>query len=135
MFLNSPGYYSRLKRNWKQYLCKILGRKYGALWEMLKWGIDHFHRDHNAPCSPPAKKRLHNHCFQFLMGIIDIPREIKDNCYAKFRGGGGGGRGFGYKKRVLVYLKIMNIWFLSKCVLFLVTFTNVMVFPFRREHY
>ena len=42
---------------------------------------------------PPAKKRLHNHCFQFLMGIIDIPREIKDNCYAKFRGGGGGGKG------------------------------------------
>ena len=53
---------------------------------------------------PPPKKRLHNHCFQFLMGIIDVPIEIEGNCYAKSWGGGGG-----YKKRLLVYVKIMNI--------------------------
>ena len=55
---------------------------------------------------PPQKKRLHNHCFQFLMGIIDVPIEIEGNCCEKFCGGGGGG---GYKKRLLVYVKIMNI--------------------------
>ena len=27
----------------------------------------------------PKKKKLHNHCFQFLLGITVIPREIKDN--------------------------------------------------------
>ena len=36
--------------------------------------IDHFHRDHNAPCLSP--KLLHNHCFQFLLRID----------YAKFWG-------------------------------------------------
>ena len=44
--------------------------------------IHHFHIDHNASCLPP--KILHNHCFQFLQGITLIPREIKDNGYAKF---------------------------------------------------
>ena len=29
--------------------------------------IRHFHIDHNALCLPP--KTLHNHCFQFLLGI------------------------------------------------------------------
>ena len=53
---------------------------------------------------PPQKKGLHNHCFQFLMGIIDVPIEIEDNCkIAKSWGGGG------YEKRLLVYVKIMNI--------------------------
>ena len=33
---------------------------------------------------PP--KILHNHCFQFLLGIIVVPREIKDNDYAKLLG-------------------------------------------------
>jgi len=42
----------------------------------------HFHRDYNAPCLPP--KILHNHCFQFLLGITVVPREIQDNRYAKF---------------------------------------------------
>ena len=27
---------------------------------------------------------LHKHCFQFLLGIIFVPREIKDNSYANF---------------------------------------------------
>ena len=44
--------------------------------------IHHFHTDHNAPCLPP--KILHNHCFQFLLGITVVPREIEKNDYAKF---------------------------------------------------
>ena len=28
---------------------------------------------------------LHNHCFQFLLGITVVPREIKDTTYAKFK--------------------------------------------------
>ena len=40
---------------------------------------------------PP--KLLHNHCFQFLLGITVVPREIKDNTYAKFK----------------VYKKIVNL--------------------------
>ena len=27
---------------------------------------------------------LHNHCFQLLLGITVVPREIEDNGYAKF---------------------------------------------------
>ena len=43
-----------------------------------------FHIEHNAPCPPPPPaKRLHNHCFQFLLGITVAPRAIKDNGYAK----------------------------------------------------
>ena len=33
--------------------------------------------DHNA-------KFLHNYCFQFILGITVVPREIEDNGYAKF---------------------------------------------------
>ena len=47
--------------------------------------IHHFHIGHNAPClPPPPPKILHNHCFWFLLGITVVPREIKDNGYAKF---------------------------------------------------
>ena len=42
------------------------------------------HRDLNAPCIPP--KILHTHCFQFLLGITVIPRQIQGNDYAKFWG-------------------------------------------------
>ena len=45
---------------------------------------------------PP--KLLHNHCFQFLLGITVVPREIKDNTYAKFK----------------VYKKIVNLEEFSK---------------------
>ena len=41
------------------------------------------------PLPTPPKKRLHNHCFQFFMGITVVPREIEDSCYAKFDGGRG----------------------------------------------
>ena len=50
--------------------------------------IHHFHIGHNAPClpppPPPPPNILHNHCFWFLLGITVVPREIKDNGYAKF---------------------------------------------------
>ena len=35
---------------------------------------------------PPSKKKWRNHCFQFLLGITAIPREIQDNGYVKFWG-------------------------------------------------
>ena len=46
--------------------------------------ILHFHLDDNAPCLSP--KALHSHWFQLLLGITVVPKEIKDNTYAKFRG-------------------------------------------------
>ena len=36
---------------------------------------------------------FHKHYFQFLLGITVILREIDDNGYAKFGGGGGGKQG------------------------------------------
>ena len=51
--------------------------------------IHHFHIDHNAPSIPPPPKSLHDHCSQFLLGITVVPREIQDNSYEKFGGGGG----------------------------------------------
>ena len=32
-----------------------------------------------------------NRCFQFPLGVTVVPREIEDNGYAKFGGGGGAG--------------------------------------------
>ena len=49
--------------------------------------IHHFYIDHNAPClpfPPPPPRLFHIHCFQFLLGITVIPREIEDNGYASF---------------------------------------------------
>ena len=37
-----------------------------------------------APTPPPSKKKLRNHCFQFLLGITVIPSEIENNGYVKF---------------------------------------------------
>ena len=54
--------------------------------------IHHFHRDHRAHCLRAIPiKILHNHCFQFPLGIIFIPREIEDRCDEKKMGGGGRG--------------------------------------------
>ena len=54
--------------------------------------IHHYHIDYNVLCLPP--KNLHSHCFQFLLGIKVIPREIKDNDFSFFFfwGGGKGGK-------------------------------------------
>ena len=49
--------------------------------------IHHFQIDHNAPCRPtppPPPRLLHIHCFQFLLGITVVPREIEDNGFASF---------------------------------------------------
>ena len=55
--------------------------------------IHHFHRHHRAHCLRAIPiKILHNHCFQFPLGIIFIPREIEDRCYEKKMGGGGGNK-------------------------------------------
>ena len=59
--------------------------------EMHKRSIRYFHIDHKAPCLPP--KILHNYCVQFLLGNTVVPREIEDNGYTIFLGGGGAGRG------------------------------------------
>ena len=47
-------------------------------------GIRHFHIVHNALCLPP--KILHKHCFQFLLRLTIVPKEIENNAYAKFLG-------------------------------------------------
>ena len=51
--------------------------------------IHQFHRDNNAPCLPPPPEILHKLCFQFFLDacIRVVPREIKDNGYAKLLGG------------------------------------------------
>ena len=48
----------------------------------------------NVPClrSPTYPQILLNYCFQFLLTITVIPREIEGNGYAKFLGGGEGGK-------------------------------------------
>ena len=71
--------------------------------KLQHYTLHHFHQKHNASCL--SNNILQNNCFQFLLGITDIPREIKDNGYATFLfyfiylfiffflGGGGGGGG------------------------------------------
>ena len=46
--------------------------------------IGHFGKYHNILCLYP--QILHKHCFQFLLGITMVPRENKNNVYAKFGG-------------------------------------------------
>ena len=46
--------------------------------------IGHFGKYHNILCLSP--QILHKHCFQFLLGLIMVPRENKNNAYAKFGG-------------------------------------------------
>ena len=38
------------------------------------------------PLPPPQKKQIHDHCFQFLLGITVISRDIEDNAYANVWG-------------------------------------------------
>ena len=47
-------------------------------------GIGHFGKYHNTLCLSP--QILHKHCFQFLSGLTMVPRENKNNAYAKFWG-------------------------------------------------
>ena len=44
----------------------------------------HFGKYHNTLCLSPQS--LLKHCFQFLLGLTMVPRENKNNAYAKFGG-------------------------------------------------
>ena len=44
-------------------------------------------------------KILHKHCFQFLLGPFQLPRETEDNAYAKFGGD---------KQRALSYVMVFS---------------------------
>ena len=46
--------------------------------------IAHLGKYHNTLCL--SAKILHKHCFQFLYGRTMVPRENKNNAYAKFGG-------------------------------------------------
>ena len=43
-------------------------------------------------------KILHKHCFQFLLGQLQYPGEMKNKGYAKFGGGWGGANEVHYGK-------------------------------------
>ena len=47
-------------------------------------GILYFFKSHNAPCL--TNKILYNHCFRFVLGHEDVPREVENNTYTKFLG-------------------------------------------------
>ena len=46
-------------------------------------------------------KILRKHCFQFLLGLFQLPRETEDNAYAKFGGD---------KQRALSYVWYFPEW-------------------------
>ena len=48
--------------------------------------IGHFEKYHNTLCLSPQILHLYKHCFQFLLGFTVVPRENKNNAYAKFAG-------------------------------------------------
>ena len=82
------------KRNaWEEGSPRTAGPK-------IKFTIRFFHIHINAPSLP--SKSLHNCCFQFLLGITVVPREIKDNRYATFERGGG------KQGCIVVYVKMVN---------------------------
>ena len=49
-----------------------------------RFPIGHFGKYHSTLCLSP--QILHKHCFQFLLGLTVVPRENKNNAYAKFGG-------------------------------------------------
>ena len=67
----------------KRYLSPNLN----SLFFQIMCPFHYFHIDHNAPCFVPPSSTpriLHNHCFQFHLGITVVPKEIHDNDYTKF---------------------------------------------------
>jgi len=52
------------------------------LWKSYSIGL--FRKYHNTLCLAP--QILHKHCFQFLLGLSMVPRENKNNAYARFGG-------------------------------------------------
>ena len=55
---------------------------------LLLWAFTIFTETKMHLVQPP--KILHNHCFQFLLGIKAVQTEIEDNGYANLMWGGGG---------------------------------------------
>ena len=47
-------------------------------------------------CHP---KILHKHCFQFLLGPFELPRETEDNAYAKL---------WGDNQKALLYVMVFS---------------------------
>ena len=56
----------------------------GFMRRTVKRTIGHFGKYHNTLYLSP--QILHKHCFQFLLGLTMVPRENKNNAYAKFGG-------------------------------------------------
>ena len=46
--------------------------------------IGHFGKYHNTSCLSP--EILHEHCFQFLLGLTLVPKENENNAYANLGG-------------------------------------------------
>ena len=53
---------------------------------LIFFAIHHFHIDHNAPPIPPPKKKMHKHCFQFLLGITINPERNRSQWSCKILG-------------------------------------------------
>ena len=60
----------------KLSICQFKHSNYSA--------IGHFGKYHNTLCLSP--QILHKHCVTFLLGLTMVPRENKNNAYAKFGG-------------------------------------------------
>ena len=65
-------------------LCQVRYSIYLELRYAFSGLIGHFGKYHNTPCLSP--QILHKHRFQFLLGRTMVPRENKNNAYAKFEG-------------------------------------------------
>ena len=77
----------------------------------------HFHIDClTLLTSPtPRKKKLYNHCFQFLLDSTVVPREIEDNSYAKCRDTNKMHYGiFGPRETIKTSSEVDNIWYSKK---------------------
>ena len=81
LLMNSCAAVSTQWRTFDIPLCVFCNSYIGSL-PVTHLSIHHFHVDYNVPCLP--HKILHNHCFQFLLGITIVPREIEHNDYTKF---------------------------------------------------
>ena len=54
--------------------------------QSLPFYIGHFGKYHNTLCLSPQILHKHSICFQFLLGLTMVPRETKNNAFAKFGG-------------------------------------------------
>ena len=58
------------------------------LYKSVKFSYNHFRIDQNTPFPPPLKNFAHYHCFQSLVGITAVPKEIKKTMVMKKKKGG-----------------------------------------------